>query len=281
MVGSRSLAEIWLISYSPLTYFQGKPASRPRAGALWHADLGLVKELGPEELQRTRSDAIASEILHSPKKGDVILISPRPRSKSGDSLSKRTFLSVNDEAWRIRRERRDKNEAEGAKGTTDRDMEDRLKCPDEATNSILQVNGYRTKQENMSDIRRSRSHEDISLSHVEEGRPRANSQEEADFCVLSYAGPDNLDTGGTYTVIFDESDLFLSDDEGMDDRSCEVKDLTPSRADKDSTDGGTRNRTSSVPLPRATRELLQAFQQRIESIMVNSVDYPPGLFFSQ
>ena len=103
-----------------------------------------------------------------------------------------------------------------------------------------------------------------------------------EFCLLTYAEPDDLITGGEYTFILDECDDYLSDDD-IDDHSSEVKDLTPMDSPRLSTDGreGSWKGTTPINPPRASRILLNAFQQRLENIMMNIVDYPPALFFVQ
>ena len=122
------------------------------------------------------------------------------------------------------------------------------------------------------DLRRSRSYEDISLR-------LCGDELDLEFCMLTE--PDDLDTG--YTVIFDDGEMYISDEDTADERSLEVQDLTPldsSHVSEDMVDGQ-RMRGKGVMLPRASSILIQAFQQRIESVMVNGIHYPPGLFFVQ
>lgn len=117
--------------------------------------------------------------------------------------------------------------------------------------------------------RRSRSYEDMLTA------------EEPDFCLLSYTEPDESETGGAYDIIFDDCE-YLSDEDVADDHSTEVRDLTPMDSSYLIAEGVDGSRvTGTVTLPRASTVLINAFQQRIESVMVNGVHYPPGLFFVQ
>lgn len=141
-----------------------------------------------------------------------------------------------------------------------------------------------------SERRLSKSLEDISLIDVQSGdgtrtkeqRPRSLVYY-SDFCVLNYAEPSDLDAEGGY-VFFEESDLVVSDDDAVD-GSTEVKDLTPVdsifRCGEEMVMSVGRKRSTSASPPKANAALLQIFQQRLESIVVNSVAFPPGLSFVQ
>ncbi len=146
-------------------------------------------------------------------------------------------------------------------------------------------------------LRRSRSSEELSTmsmlangesapnhnpDHMKGGPDHVTTREETDFCVLTYSEPEDLTTGGDYTFILDECEDYLSD-EDMDDHSAEINDLTPLESPQVSCDGRESSLTMSTPinLPRASAILINAFQQRLENIMINIVDYPPGLFFVQ
>lgn len=122
------------------------------------------------------------------------------------------------------------------------------------------------------DLRRSRSYEDISLR-------LCGDELDPEFCVLTE--PEDLDTG--YTIIFDDGEIYMSDEDAADEPSLEVQDLTPLDSSQVSGDAVDRHRTRGrgVMLPQASLILIQAFQQRIESVIVNGIHYPPGLFFVQ
>ena len=114
----------------------------------------------------------------------------------------------------------------------------------------------------------------------------SSSQEyHSDFCLLSYAesADMDIDTAGEY-VIFDETDILLLDEDVVD-GSMEVKDLAPADPmlpNKEKvTESVGRKRSASGSPPKANAALLQVFQLRIESIIVNSVTFPPGLHFVQ
>lgn len=130
------------------------------------------------------------------------------------------------------------------------------------------------KGEGSRGLRKSRSYEDILTAHRDSVEP--------DFCLLSYTEPDEIDTGGAYDIIFDDCE-YLSDEDIDYDRSAEVRDLTPMDPAEQVGEGvdGSRMTGVSMTPPRASIVLINAFLQRIESVMVNGVHYPPGLFFVQ
>ena len=72
-------------------------------------------------------------------------------------------------------------------------------------------------------------------------------------------------------------------DEDMREQSDEIKDLTPFGSSRAVPDGGEAARlcVTSITPPRATGVLINMFRKRLESVLINSVDYPPGLFFVQ
>ena len=83
-------------------------------------------------------------------------------------------------------------------------------------------------------------------------------------------------------MIFDDVEDLYSSEEEMVEQSDEIKDLTPFDSPSVANGGeGGRKSTSSIPPPKATSVLIHVFRQRLESIMINGVDYPPGLFFVQ
>jgi hypothetical protein len=191
----------------------------------------------------------------------------RPRSRSGDSISLSKLNKISplhdNSGW---------EEESTQNGSDSRDRET-LKAKDfnhRRTNGhVDDADLHRTLKgpESRNLKRRSRSLEDI-----------LTCQESSEFCLLSYTEPDDIDTGGEYTMIVDECE-YLSD-EGDVEQSTEVKDLTP----LGSCLGGERTDMAAaacVTPPRATEVLINAFLRRIESVMVNGVYYPPGLFFVQ
>lgn len=146
-------------------------------------------------------------------------------------------------------------------------------------NGHVDVDTHRTlKGAESHSLRKSQSFEDILLCR--DTPDRQIPPEDAEFCMLSYTEPDDADTGGAYTMIYEECEYS---DEEADDHSTEVPDLTPmdpSQLAGDGTDSSRLTSTSVTP-PRASTVLINAFLQRIESVMVNGVHYPPGLFFVQ
>ena len=248
---------------------QGK-FGRIRDGApQWHADLGILSSVRKEDMKRTRSDAMSSgnppqQGRKEKAKGEGI----RARSQSGDSItySKMYKVKVSPEP-----ERGDREDGVGEEGGV----------PYAQTNGHTDGVTHRNlKGARSSSIRRSRSFDDV-LSTARVSPERPISPEEADFCMLSYTEPEDMEAGGGYTMIFDECES-LSDEEG-EDQSTEVKDLTPMDPSQSAGEGTDSYRLAScsVTPPRATTVLINAFLQRMECVMVNGVHYPPGLFFVQ
>ncbi len=141
-----------------------------------------------------------------------------------------------------------------------------------------------------SDVRLSKSLDDVSLMMDHGGDTEAKNQCHSnspayysDFCVLDCSEPTDL--AGREYVVFDESELIVSVDDGVD-GTMDVKDLTPANStlqDKEEVklmEVGRKRSTSASP-PKANAALLQVFEQRLESIIINSVAFPPGLFFVQ
>ncbi len=277
---------------------QGK-SGRARDGPLWHADLGILDPGRYEDLKRTRSDAVftsgKADSKPKMKREDRDF---RARSQSGDSsmLSKLVKQSlavpggggvgvaknsgtVDDADERIAVICTDAD-AKGGKyahlnghsdgGDLETDKADLHRTQDlEASCSV-----------NMR--RRSRSYEDILTASRDRSTPQPD-EEAADFCLLSYPEPDDVDTGDTYDVIFDESE-YLSDEDVAEDRSMEVRDLTPMdplQMSEEGVDGARKSTPASITPPHGSALLINAFLQRLDSVMVNGIDYPPGLFFVQ
>ena len=258
--------------------------------------------LKDDQLKRTRSDAIASEMPHplTRKTADEDQL-PRRRSKSGDSYTLSKLLTTATSS-------KDKGQEvviirDG--GITEPD-DVGMACGGVANpdKRYQQCNGHGTDLGNLHrrikldvaptrmSLVKSKSSEDIcSSSHpvppttndVDHGISSPDSQG-TEFCELNYLEPEDLDTGGDYTVIFDDDteDLYLSDEEQVEDRSVEIRDLVPLDSPRLSADlGGSGKSLGSISPPRPTAILIQVFRQRLESIMINDVDYPPGLFFVQ
>lgn len=190
----------------------------------------------------------------------------RARSQSGDSVTHSKLFHVNPEP----------EQGKGAVFKIGDDYEDGVVGVGHAqANGYVDANTHRTiKGARSPSIRRSRSFDDVL--NTRDSPDRQVSPVDAEFCMLSYTEPDDVETGGDYTMIFDECE-YLSDEEG-EEHSTEVKDLTPQGAGEET--GNCRQSCSMTP-PRATTVLINAFLQRIESVMVNGVHYPPGLFFVQ
>lgn len=220
----------------------------------WHADMGITEEI--EGIKRTRSDAIASELpIHLPKGsnrsssiGQTVGLT-RGRSRSGDSstLTKPKIITT----------------------TSDQEKSRKTVQKEQEKGHLMDSNRTLSPPEN--GLLRSKSCESV---------PKAAAVENG-FCVLDYSEPEDLETNGDYTVIIDECEGYLSD-EDMQDDSYEVKDLIPSHQHiEEDTEDRKECSPSSVSLPRATLALVHAFHRRIECMMINGVDYPPGLFFVQ
>lgn len=145
-----------------------------------------------------------------------------------------------------------------------------------------------------SSLRRSRSSEELSTiaplvngtsnhsTHLtKKASENVTTRDDADFCVLTYAEPDDINTGGEYTFILDDDceDDYISDDDF--DQSMEIKELIPLDSPQMSSGvrEGTWTKSTPISPPRASATLISAFQMRLEYIMINLVDYPPGLFF--
>lgn len=244
------------------------PQGKSRGSPLWHADLGILDNL--DELKRTRSDAMSTtgkSASHMKERADGF--TTRPRSQSGDSAIFSRLIKLSPEP-------------EGARDVGDGGVvKNGISRHGETTSTVregryVQFNGHTDmadahrilKEGDARGLRRSRSYEDI-----------LDRSEEPDFCLLTYAEPEDVDTGGTYTMIFDDECEYISDE---DDRSTEVRDLVPMypAEQMEGVDSG-RVASTSISLPKASKVLINAFQQRIESVMVNGVHYPPGLFFVQ
>lgn len=221
---------------------------------------------------------------------------PRERSKSGDSSTLSKLLNKGDTGDTSNTGEMNHTPSEEANGAGVGVVKDVPKSKEGKKPSVHfgLFNGHtdignlhRTlKMEGSLNKRKSLSSEDLSLTSLQcrDSPDRMTMpDEEPDFTVLSYLEPDDLDTGGAFTVIFDEcDDLYLSDEDCVDDRSEEIKDLIPMDSCQTSADGIESSRRSiSVTPPRATLVLINAFLQRLESIIINIVDYPPGLFFVQ
>lgn len=272
--------------------YQNKPKQLSRA--LWHADLGLTRDL-----IRTRSDAIHTD--NHPSIDDMKShLKTRLRSKSGDSGIMGREPS---DKWGVVNEGGNGvsvAEVDGV-GLTGNSKDDDDGVFQDCTNHREagvtefaddrdEVDALNTSNRR-SELQLSKSLEDVSLTDarsrglIDEKLRRSSSPEiYSDFCVLSYTEPDGNDAGCDY-VVFDELDMVLSDEDVVDDCSMEVKDLTPVdslfRIGEDVVVEVGRKRSASASPPRASGVLLQVFQQRIENIVVNSVAFPPGLFFVQ
>lgn len=270
----------------------------------------------PDELKRSRSDAMhTSPSAQRRKMSDETL--SRGRSRSGDSATLVKHFSTGatsrQEGEGPGAGQRREGEEEGAVAAGGVTVVVGG-SPGRRTAPALRTNGqhFKPRENGHADIAdlhktlhapaagslvRSRSSEDISLtsyhrlsgSHAPSQspppRPRATCVTlDQEFCELNYAEPEDLDTGEDYTLVFDESEEELSgSEEDIEDKSEEVKDLTPfdsggMAAGKVGEGLQTKGTTSVLP-PRATNVLINVFRQRLESVLINSVDYPPGLFF--
>ena len=230
----------------------------------------MIDDDDPSEIKRTRSDAITHVPTCLKDRVELRVESSRKRSNSGDSATLIHFArNANDQDDFTRN-------VDDQDGFT-RNVDDQDESNE--TESDKKVQDF--------DVRNSQLTGDISLTdlHINDGQSEQSPPpDEPDFCILTYAEPCDSETGGEYTMIFEETDLYLSDDEdGIYEHSENVKDLTPLDSSSMIPEGTetTRDRTISLPLPKPSPVLVHAFQKRIENVMMNSVDYPPGLFFVQ
>lgn len=251
---------------------------RSRRGPQWHADLGILSSDRQEELKRTRSDAVSAGTPGPHGKGRTEGFTIRARSQSGDSatLSKLHKVDPECDGGGLGDGGDAKNGNVGGNGESATAKAGKYV----QANGHMDVDTHRTlKGAESHSLRKSQSFEDILLCR--DNPDHQITPEDAEFCMLSYTEPNEVDTGGTYTMIFEECE-YLSDEEA-EDHSTEVSDLTPMDPSQVVGEGKDSSRLTgtSVTPPRASTILINAFLQRLESVMVNEVHYPPGLFFVQ
>ena len=272
---------------------------------MWHVDIGQW-----DELQRTHSDAICATSQvnghhrHAKEAGGVVDPFTRGRSHSGDSytLSRPRKTSPTKDGDEGGGKKAGVAGGDGGKASV-KGVAKNSNAKDDIAVRFEQANGHgddvvdlhHNQLNRKSVFRRSQSLEDVLTALPASCRDTAaataatratgatGSPSEVDFQIVSYSEPDDVETGGEYTLIFDESD----EDPSME-MSMEVRDLmpldplqTPREGVDGRSGGGLGGGGDSVTPPRATSVLISAFLLRLESVMVNGIHYPPGLFFVQ